>query len=102
MYFTTNQGCPATAPQLSCKARSLIVRRLAEELNASLSASIDPGIIAERVASGGRAADLKDSNPPYSLKLVVTGSSNMNLIIPHMLAKGLRVSVLLAHMVSRI
>ena len=36
-YFTTHQRCPVTAPQLCCKAKSLIVRRLAEELNASLS-----------------------------------------------------------------
>ena len=31
-------------PQLSCKAKSLVVRTLAEELNASLSAGIDPGV----------------------------------------------------------
>ena len=43
---------------------SLTVCRLAEELNASLSAGIDPGIIAERVGSAGGAADVKDSPPP--------------------------------------
>ena len=63
-FFTTNQSCPATAPPLCCKDRSLIVRRLAEELNASLSAGIDPGIIAARVASAGGAADAKDIPPP--------------------------------------
>ena len=55
---------------------SLTVRRFAEELNALLSAGIDPGIIAERVASAGGAADAKDSPPP-SLNLIVTGSSHM-------------------------
>ena len=69
-YFTTNQGCPVTAPQLCCKAKSLIVRRLAEELNASLSAGIDPGIIAKRVASAGGAADAQDTfPPPFSISL---------------------------------
>ena len=68
-YFTTHQRCPVTAPQLCCKAKSLIVRRLAEELNASLSAGIDPGIIAERVANAGGAADVQDTSPPLSISL---------------------------------
>ena len=91
---------------------SLTVRILAEELNASLSAGIDPGIIAERVGSAGGAADTKDS-PPHSLNLIVAGSSHMSRTIPHMRAKGLNITDLteknwhlntknLAKLVSRI
>ena len=54
--FTSCQRCPAMAPQLSCKAKSLVVCTLAEELNASLSAGIDPGVIVQRVPGAGRAA----------------------------------------------
>ena len=68
-FFTTNQGCPATASQLCCMAKSQIVCRLAEELNASLSAGIYPGIIAERVASAGGAADAKDKDIPPLLSI---------------------------------
>ena len=90
-YCTTNQGCPVTAPQLCCKAKSLIVRRLAEELNASLSAGIDPGIIAGRVTNAGGGADAQDtSHPP--LNLIVSGSSHMSRIIPHIKAKGIAVT----------
>ena len=91
-FFTTNQRCPTTAPQLCCKARSLIVCRLAEELNASLSAGIDPGIIAARAASADGAADAKDIPPPPSLNVIVTGSSHMSRTIPHLVASGLRVT----------
>ena len=76
------------APQLSCKAKSLVVRTLAEELNASLSAGIDPGVIAERAPGAGRAASAKDLN----LNFVVTGSSHMSRVIPHIKAKGFSVS----------
>ena len=92
--FTTNRRCPVTALALSCKAKSSVVRCLAEELNASLSAGIDPGVIAERVASAGGAANAKDTSllPPLTLNLVITGSSHMSLTIPHLLAKGIRVA----------
>ena len=91
--FVSNQRSPVTAPALSCKVKSLVVRCLAEELNASLSAGIDPGVIAERVASAGGAANAKDvnSSPPPPFKLVVTGSSHMSRTIPHLLAKGIEV-----------
>ena len=91
--FITNRRCPVTAPALSCKAKSSVVRCLAEELNASLSAGIDPGVIAERVASAGGAANAKDYSlpPPPALNLVITGSSHMSRTIPHLLAKGIRI-----------
>ena len=73
-------------PQLSCKAKSLVVRTLAEELNASLSAGIDPGVIAERAPGAGRAASAKDLN----LNFVITGSSHMFRVIPHKKAKDSR------------
>ena len=65
---------------------------MAEELNASLSAGIDPGIIAARVANAGGAADVQDITPPPSLNLIVTGSSHMSRTIPHLVASGLRVT----------
>ena len=51
------------APQLSCKVKSLVVRTLAEELNALLSAGIHPGVIIERAPGAGGAAGAKDLNP---------------------------------------
>ena len=62
--FITYRRCPVTVLALSCKAKSLVVRCLADELNASLSASIYPCAIAERVASAGRAANAKDTSLP--------------------------------------
>ena len=76
------------APQLSCKAKSLVVCSLAEELNASLSAGIDPGITVERAPDAGGAAGAKD----LSLNFLVTGSSHMSRVIPHIRAKGFAVS----------
>ena len=92
--FATNRRCLVTAPALSCKAKSSVVRCLAEELNASLSAGIDPGVIPERVASAGGAANVKDtaSPPPPALNLVITSSSHMSRTIPHLLAKGIRIA----------
>ena len=62
--FITYRRCPVTVLALSCKAKSLVVRCLADELNASLSAGIYPCAIAERVASAGRAANAKDTSLP--------------------------------------
>ena len=62
----------------------MIVHNLAEELNASLSAGIDPGIIVERVASAGRAASAENTLPP-SLNLASAGSSHMSRTIPHIM-----------------
>ena len=62
--FTSNKLCLALAPPLCCKATSMVVRNLAEELNALLSAGIDPGIIVKRVASAGSAASAENT-PPY-------------------------------------
>ena len=92
--FITNRRCPVTALALSCKVKSTVVRCLAEGLNASLSAGIDPGVIAERVASAGGAAYAQDNSipPPPALNLVVTGSSHMSRTIPHLLAQGIRVT----------
>ena len=70
----------------------MIVRNLAEELNALLSAGVDPGIIVKRVASAGRAASAENTPPP--LNLVITGSSHMSRNIPHITAKGVKVTVL--------
>ena len=86
--FVSCQRCPAMAPQLSCKAKSLVVCSLAEELNASLSAGIDPGITVERAPDAGGAAGAKD----LSLNFLVTGSSHMSRVIPHIRAKGFAVS----------
>ena len=76
------------APQLSCKAKSLVVGTLAEKLNASLSDGIDPGITVERASGAGRAAGAKEP----SLNFLVTGSSHMSRVIPHIKAKGFAVS----------
>ena len=86
--FISCQRCPAMAPQLSCKAKSLVVSTLAKELNASLSAGIDPGITVERASGAGGAAGAKDP----SLNFIVTGSSHMSRVIPHIKAKGFAVS----------
>ena len=69
----------------------MVVRNLAEELNASLSAGIDPGIIVERVSSSGRAATAANTVPP-TLRLVISGSSHMSRTIPHITAKGVEVT----------
>ena len=76
------------APQLSCKAKSLVVRTLGEELNALLSAGIDPGITVERASGAGGAAGAKDP----ILNFLVTGSSQMSRVIEHIKAKGFKVS----------
>ena len=76
------------APQLSCKAKSLVVRTLAKKLNALLSAGINPGITVERASGAGGAAGVKDP----SLNFLVTGSSHMSRVIPHIKAKGFTVS----------
>ena len=86
--FISCQRCPAMAPQLSCKAKSLVVRTLAKKLNASLSAGINPGITVERASGAGEAAGVKDP----SLNFLVTGSSHMSRVIPHIKAKGFMVS----------
>ena len=58
-------------------------------------AGSDPGVIAERVASVGGAANAKDTSfpsPPPALNLVITGSSHMSRTILHLLAKGIRIA----------
>ena len=71
--FISNQSCPVTAPALSCKEKSLIVRSVVEELNASFSVGMDPGVIAERVASAGGTTTAKDychAHPPSLILLL--------------------------------